>query len=54
MMGVIWLIAIWVAFVGLWGMSKPGSSAATMKHLARELRGAGFRRDRHPFDWSKD
>jgi hypothetical protein len=54
MMGVSWLILIWLALISLWGISKPGISAQTVKRLARRLRGLWLGGAGHPFDWAKD
>jgi hypothetical protein len=51
---VIWLVAIWVAVVALWGVSEPGMSAAAMNRLARDLRARWRAGVAHPFDWAKD
>jgi hypothetical protein len=45
---------IWVAFVWIWGASKPGISIDTAKALGRGLRRLHFPHGGHPFDWTKD
>jgi hypothetical protein len=51
---VTWLVVIWAALLGLWGVSRPPTSAETLKRVTGELRGPRLGDAGQPFDWAKD
>ena len=51
---VIWLVAMWVVVVALWGVIEPGVSGETIGRLARWLRVPWHAGAEHPFDWAED
>jgi hypothetical protein len=51
---VIWLVAMWIAVIALWGMIEPGMSADTMTRLVCWLRARRRTNVEHPFDWAKE
>jgi hypothetical protein len=51
---VTWLVLIWAALLGLWGVSRPRASGETVTRVTRELHGPRLADAGHPFDWAKD